>query len=532
MCHRIREAALVALVTLLATASAKAQLAAPVFEAALSDAGAPASALAVGDVDGDSHLDVVTANGSTGTVSVLKGMGNGALQAPALYPIGAVTSAAIVLADLDGDGALDLATANSSPLSASVALGSGSGAFASAGTFPIPSTGRWIVAGDLNGDGVPDLVVGSVNVPANKSTISAFLGNGLGGFAPGSSFTATGPNPGIAIGDFNGDGALDAVLTTLNATEAFLLTNSGTGDLSLFSTSSLPAWPVDATSADFDGDGALDLAIGGFIFPSDQGTGVAFGDGVGHFGGGVATPFPLNVESPVSVIATELNGDGLIDLATTNATLGLVLNAGNHAFATPVAAWPGPAASMLAAGDFDEDGRPDLAAASTQGSCVSMMRNVGGGPLGVLGFNTLGTTATAVVGDWDGDGIPDAAVVGNFTTNNGELIVLHGVLGGFAAPVDVPGSLGPGGVAVAVAYFDGDGIPDLVEGSLVTAGSIVLFRGDGLGGFHSFGSFALGAGVRDLIAADLNGDGLIDFAAAGSALMANVTVALGTGPSS
>jgi hypothetical protein len=113
--------------------------------------------VAVADVNGDHHPDIVTASpGSIHVVSVLLGNGNGTFQAAQLFPTGSMPDA-IAVADVNGDGHPDLITANNSgrPYTVSVLLGNGDGTFGAAQNFAVGYHPTSVAVADVNGDGIP-----------------------------------------------------------------------------------------------------------------------------------------------------------------------------------------------------------------------------------------------------------------------------------------------------------------------------------------------------------------------------------------
>ncbi|MCJ7510365.1 MAG: FG-GAP-like repeat-containing protein, partial [Dehalococcoidia bacterium] len=120
--------------------------------------GGSPNSVAVGDVNGDGALDVVTGNSSSNNVSVLLGNGDGTFAPQTTYAIGS-SPYSVALGDLNGDGDLDVVTANYGSSNASVLLGNGDGTFASRATY---IAGRWptsVALGDLNDDGAPDMAI-------------------------------------------------------------------------------------------------------------------------------------------------------------------------------------------------------------------------------------------------------------------------------------------------------------------------------------------------------------------------------------
>jgi hypothetical protein len=179
--------------------------------------------LALGDVNGDTHLDLVTANAGSGAnnVSVLLGNGDGTFAAQTLYGTGSLPLS-VALGDVNGDGRLDIVTANYDANNASVLLGNGNGTFAPQ-TLYTTGTGPFSVAlGDVNADGRPDIVT------ANRfgNNASVLLGNGNGTFAPKTDYPAGSIPRSVALGDVNGDRKPDIVTANYGGSNASVLLNT------------------------------------------------------------------------------------------------------------------------------------------------------------------------------------------------------------------------------------------------------------------------------------------------------------------
>ena len=121
--------------------------------------GAGPSAVATGDFNNDSHLDVVTANATSGTVSVLLGDGQGGFAA-AIHSAAGASPTSLAVGDLNGDGTMDLAVTNSGG-GVSVLLGKGNGGFEAPTNVAVGSDPLSVAVGDFNSDGKMDLAVSS-----------------------------------------------------------------------------------------------------------------------------------------------------------------------------------------------------------------------------------------------------------------------------------------------------------------------------------------------------------------------------------
>jgi hypothetical protein len=261
--------------------------------------------VSVSDFNGDGILDLAVANTQDNTVSILLGNGDGTFQVQSTLASGNAP-VSIVVGDFNADGIADLAVADTDDADVSVLLGNGDGTFQTRMTFAVGSSPQHLVAADLNGDGVPDLAVANTR----DNTVSILLGNGDGTFQ-GQLISSTGTGPySIVVGDFNRDGLIDlAVCNRYSGTISLLI---GNGDGTFRTGSSIQAGrsPVSLAAGDFDGDGLVDLVVTN-QFDFDISVLLGYGDGTFHSNMTYVTgPFPL------STAVGDFNGDGIPDVAT------------------------------------------------------------------------------------------------------------------------------------------------------------------------------------------------------------------------
>jgi YVTN family beta-propeller protein len=342
------------------------------------------SAVAVGDFNGDGHLDMAESTDAPGgSVTILLSNGDGTFRESS--PINTdADSVGIITADFNGDGKLDLAVVNAGSSDVSILLGNGDGTFQTAvntsvGTNFDPNA---IVAGDFNGDGILDLAV------TNARGLAILIGNGDGTFQEtfGNIHFASSPLS-LAMADFNRDGTLDLAVTT---SDNHVLIFLGNGDGTFqdpyetggpqFATGNGPNTVI---AADLSGDGFQDLAV---VNSGDGTVGVLLGNGDGTFQPQVTYPVETG---PNGIAVGDFDGDGKLDLAVANnssSTVSLLLGNGDGTFQAATNYATGLNPGSPTAGDFNNDGRLDLAVPDFASSAISVLTQT---PVATLSNNTL-----------------------------------------------------------------------------------------------------------------------------------------------
>lgn len=500
-----------------------------------------------GDFNGDGNLDLVVTNINDNSVSVLLGNGNGTFQQHVDYATG-FEPRGIVTTDLNHDGKADLITGNGS-LSVSVLLGNGDGTFQSHVEYPsAPGAGAGpggaLAVGDFDGDGIADLAVPA----ADQNAVSVLLGNGDGTFKPFVGY-ATGILPSaVAVGDFNGDGKLDLAVTNdgfLNGTQAnsvSILLGNGDGTFQPHVDYVTGPSPIGVITADLNGDGKADL-----IVTNDNCGGSPCGFGsvsmlLGNGDGTFQTRRDYGTGTyPTSAIG-DFNGDGKPDIAIAHqncigspcdvgATLSILIGNGNGTFpghldyATPA----NPTSVTIT--DLNGDGKPDLIVSDSNGQnfqTVAVLLGNGDGTFqNHVDYLAGGGSPSATVGDFNGDARPDVAAV-NISQNTVSILLGNGD-GTLQSHVDYP--TGPGPLQVITGDFNRDGRLDLaiVNGGSGFGNTLSILLGNGDGTFGPRSDFPAGMTARALVAGDFNRDGNLDLAVSNNNGPGGISVLLGNG---
>ncbi len=332
----------------------------------------------------------------------------------------------------------------------------------------------------------------------------------------------------LAVGDLDGDGAPDLVATNYDSVNfnVQVVLNDGNGNFpsAPSATYQVAGPPVDVALADFDGDGTLDVAV---VCQADMANGA-----LSILHGEKATPGKLTVGAPQtlgmgssSVAAADLNVDGTPDLALiTDSGLQVWLNhdgklaqagAGYPADLTPYGVQPG---------DFDGDGRPDLAVTTRYGGTtagnVRIFHNHSTNGDGAFfpnseSYDVGGDNPIDMrVGDLDGDGDLDI-VVANITDGAGYVLVGRGD-GLFDKATPLP--IGSYVAGVALADVEGVGHPAALFTNVETKsnadGVAMVHLAGGAPALFQRSAVVMGSGPAWIVAADFDRDGRVDFAVA------------------
>jgi len=346
---------------------------------------------------GSSVNDLVTANSSDNTVSVLLGNGDGTFAAQVAYPLVATTDKdpvgiATGEFDVNNNADTDLAVVNSGSNNVSILLGDGTGNFTPKVDVPVGNTPVSVVTADfhdLTANHPLDLAV------ANQAdnTISILEGNGDGTFKPAAANTPAliqlpaGFAPaGLAVADLNNDGHMDLVVADKGNNSVSVFLGKGDGTFNPRTDYPVGNAPVWVSAGDFTGDGFTDdLAVANSGAPTSALTGNSVsillaqkstnGTPLGTFG--TQTAYPAG-NLPTSIAVADYNLDGEADLAVSDQSdnaVSILLNIGGGAFSPNFEIPVGTGPVSIVTADFNGTGKPDVATANNGSNDVSVILN-------------------------------------------------------------------------------------------------------------------------------------------------------------
>ncbi len=338
--------------------------------------------VAIGEVNGDGALDILTANAGSNDVTILLGNGKGDFTAAPNSPLTAgVSPHLIILADLNRDSKLDFALTGHDGYNVMVWLGNGSGGFTPAPDSPFtvlnetPPHNHGLVLGDVNNDGNLDLATSN----HGHHSVSVLLGNGKGHFTPaaGSPFAVgRGPYP-LAAADLNQDGKLDLVTPNVASNNTTVLLGDGSANFTAAAGSPYPVLnrPYNLAIGEINDDAKLDLII---THDDINDMTILWGDGNGGFRPAPNSPYNLGRRG-YKVIIVDVNNDAKKDLIVSHPlnsrNITVLLNDGSGSFiaapGSPYSAGREP--NCLATGDMNGDGKLDIIAANFASNDVTIL---------------------------------------------------------------------------------------------------------------------------------------------------------------
>lgn len=486
-------------------------------------------AVALADMDADQDLDVVysssrTWNGSQGQAIIWHNTGAGVLgSTQTLVPFENYSSGtgSLVVADLNHDNLPDLVSASTSGRTGDgyrVMLNQGSGIFGPAVVRSAGQNTKAVLVGDVTNDSHQDVL--TLDSYSRELTVHRNLGTGQ--FPEQTLFTAGVPwlAGTIEAADLDNDGDLD-IVTSSNSRAAVavavaVLLNNGNGTFA--AGVQIATAGVQAKCRDFNNDGLVDLLYVGGTGSTGYNFYTALNTGNGTF----ATPVLWNVGAcaPEDIDAADMDGDGDLDVVATSgcsSEVAVCYNQGTasatfgQAVTTATSSWAGP----LALGDFNEDGRLDVAAGLANDVAILLSDSTGLTAPAAVAMDAAPFDILAA--DVNDDGHLDIASC-NYGSNPGDYSMalrLGNGDGTFQPAVVLPAAYSPDLAnvsGIACGDIDNDQDLDLMVANNAT-NDMSVYLNQGGGHFSAALRTGLSYGARSPWFADFNGDGHCEVAA-------------------
>ena len=527
-------------------------------------AGQLPTSVATGDFNRDGHMDFVVANGLTNDLWIYFGRGDGTFELPRIVPVSkGLAPVCVVAGELRGNGILDLVVAETDTATVGVLLGNGDGTFGYEEIYTLPEPPESVVIDDFNHDGKLDIAAVMVTAVDPGTSAIPYLalltGDGAGKFSAPVITT----NPGffssawnLASGDVNGDGLPDLLITGPGLENSQVYLNNGDGTFTpgqvILGNNTISSL-LDGRLADVNGDHCPDAVIADaatFVW-------VALGDCTGNFG--TPTPFPTG-DSNAALRVVDVNGDGFPDIVTATLpaiidygmvagnTLTVMLGDGKGNFGTARNYVGTSQAYSIGIADFNGDGSPDFVTANNDSDTVTVYVNDRAGGFGfpqgiyagVPGQLTIDAPISALsFADLNDDGKPDAFLV-DTAGANGEYYAtafLNDGTGKLTGPVS--SDMGINIVDNHIGDYRFGNFRDAQHLDLVAIGTDVSFSdstqyifflaGNGDGTFGK-GTLVMAPGADGSMAVgDFNRDGKLDIVAVNGQGPYTITTFLGIG---
>ncbi|CAM4809506.1 unnamed protein product [Rotaria magnacalcarata] len=476
--------------------------------------------VAIGDFNNDQRLDIVVANSWNYNLGIFLGYGNGTFSGQMTYPTGdGSLPQTVVIGDVNNDSHLDIIVANSWNNNVGIFLGHGDGNFSNQTTY---STGASsvpvsVAVGDFNDDGRLDIV--TANYWAFN--ISIFLNYGNGTFSNRTTYSTgsvSKPNS-VVVGDFNNDSKLDIAVTNQGSENIVIFLGYGNGSFvrqRIYSTGN-NSQPTTMATGDFNNDAILDITVANF---GTGNIGVFLGYGDGTFSNQM-TFATGNNSHPWWVAVGDFNNDNRPDIATANSgtnNIGVLLGCTNGTFFNQMTYSTGNSSSPIsvAIGDFNNNSRLDIVAANRDRGSIGIFLGYAQETFLTAPAYSTGSSSRPVFvasGDFDHDNRLDIAVANNGTDNI--MILLGSGLGTFSRQTNYTNGDGSHPYSIAIADFNNDSLLDIAVANY-GSNNIGIRLGYGDGTLSNQTTYFTGEGSHpySVVVCDFNNDTHLDIAAA------------------
>jgi hypothetical protein len=369
-------------------------------------------ASALGDFDGDGYLDLATTSDAPDRIVIRLNAGDGTFgNAASVFLTNSSSPHTPVARDLDNDGDVDIAVTLKDFNMVQVVVNQGSGSFLAGATFAVGVEPRDLVAGDLTGNGLPDLVSSN----RGSDNVTVLINSGALVFVPTPYPVGTRPAE-LGLADFTGDGWVDFAVASQDSDRVDLYRNLTGGVFApLLTLSTAPLGPQGLAVADFDRNGTPDIAVSGSNNNAEW-AGVYLNQGGAVFGGRNDYLLGNNpqVQDASSLLAADFNRDALPDLVSANTDsddVAALAGTGGGAFGAAQTFNVGTGPGHVVSGDLDGNLSPDLVSTNELSNDVTVLINQASC---LTTYCTAGTSASGCQALMSGSGTPSATAASGF----------------------------------------------------------------------------------------------------------------------
>lgn len=326
-----------------------------------------------GDLNNDGLSDFTVVNETSDDLRILLNQGAGNFSDFELIPMGNMSPSPNEGADFNGDGQIDFAVSTAHHNEVRVFMGDGTGSFTEPDVYTTGDGARGLSVMDCNGDGYDDIFI------ANRldDNITLLVNDGEGQFTT-STMNTTGVGESASyVVDANGDGVPDVFVGMYYSKQLALLLGDGEGGFTVSDMVTVTGSPWMIAAADFNGDGRADVASAN---SDGNRMAIAFGDGQGglseaiHFNAGLNSLFPLAID------LGDIDGDGDLDIVTSNyssPSFVVFENDGNGSFTVAAILDASNKASCAILHDRDGDGDMDISGTDEGDDVIILFENPG-----------------------------------------------------------------------------------------------------------------------------------------------------------
>ena len=324
------------------------------------------------DLNNDGYSDLTIVNETSDDLRILLNDGEGNYGDFTTIPMGNMTPSPNEGADFNNDGEIDLAVSTANDNEVRILIGDGQGGFSSQTNYTTGNGARGLVVMDCNGDGHDDIFI------ANRLSddLNLLTNNGDGTFVVSDMDTDGDGETAAAVSDINNDGIPDVFVGMYNSRELAILIGDGEGGFTLTDRIDVQGRPWMIGAGDLNGDGNADVVSANSTAHACV---VAFGDGTGQFSS-FQHYFPENSSFPLAVDLGDLDGDGDLDVVTSNyqsATYTVYENDGNGGLTVADLLNAPNLSSCAIIHDRDNDGDLDLVLTDEGDDVVHIYDNPG-----------------------------------------------------------------------------------------------------------------------------------------------------------